>query len=201
LNDSAEEILQTAAELFATNGYRGTSLASIAERVGITAAAIYYHFRSKEDLLFSYLDRSMRDLMARSEAAQAALASPAERLHAFTSVYVTFHLELLDKLAPSSSGTYGIAQLFDGLTAANGSKMSKLFWEYIDSLRAVISDGVTQGQFRTTNVTASAFAVIGMIEHAGLWFRRQPELGIEGVAALYASHALKMLSPTTEGPR
>lgn len=43
--------MAVAAALFAERGYRATSMQEIADRVGITKAALYYHFAAKEDLL------------------------------------------------------------------------------------------------------------------------------------------------------
>src|SRR5262245_57748521 len=42
--------------MFAERGYDGTSLREIAERLGVTKAAVYYHFKSKEDILASLLE-------------------------------------------------------------------------------------------------------------------------------------------------
>ena len=42
-----------ALELFSDQGYDGTSLREIAERLGVTKAALYYHFASKEDILMA----------------------------------------------------------------------------------------------------------------------------------------------------
>ena len=73
---------------------------------------------------------------AHPEMAVAAAPSPEGRLKAFTVTFVTFQLEPLERLPAGSSATYGISQLIDGLGPANGRKMVKLFWQYIDSLRA-----------------------------------------------------------------
>jgi AcrR family transcriptional regulator len=48
---TSERIRSVAAELFAEKGYGETSLREIAERLGITKAALYYHYPSKEQLL------------------------------------------------------------------------------------------------------------------------------------------------------
>lgn len=48
-----EQIRTLALELFAERGYDGTSLREIAERLGITKAAVYYHFKTKEEILAS----------------------------------------------------------------------------------------------------------------------------------------------------
>jgi AcrR family transcriptional regulator len=48
-----DRILDTALQLFTEKGFDATSLQAIADRLGFTKAAIYYHFRSKEDILMA----------------------------------------------------------------------------------------------------------------------------------------------------
>ena len=50
-SSTRELILDVALDLFVDQGYDGTSLRQIAERLGVTKAAIYYHFEAKEDIL------------------------------------------------------------------------------------------------------------------------------------------------------
>jgi AcrR family transcriptional regulator len=52
-----------AGELFADQGYDATSLREIAERLGVTKAALYYHFRSKDEILRALLE-PMGDVLA-----------------------------------------------------------------------------------------------------------------------------------------
>ena len=52
--DTRARIQRVALELFAEQGYERTSLREIAERLGVTKAALYYHFKSKEDIVRSF---------------------------------------------------------------------------------------------------------------------------------------------------
>jgi AcrR family transcriptional regulator len=52
-SSTRERILDIALELFTEQGYERTSLRQIAERLGFSKAAIYYHFASKEDILMT----------------------------------------------------------------------------------------------------------------------------------------------------
>jgi AcrR family transcriptional regulator len=52
-SDTRQRILSVALDLFTEQGYDGTSLREIAEQLGVTKAAIYYHFESKEDILMA----------------------------------------------------------------------------------------------------------------------------------------------------
>lgn len=60
--DTRSEISAVAAELFSEQGYEQTSLREIAERLGITKAALYYHFPSKVELLSSLVEPLIEDL-------------------------------------------------------------------------------------------------------------------------------------------
>lgn len=51
--DTRSRIQAVALELFAEQGYEKTSLREIAERLGVTKAALYYHFRTKDDIVAS----------------------------------------------------------------------------------------------------------------------------------------------------
>ena len=53
--DTRKRILEIAMELFIQQGYEATSLRQIADRLGVTKAALYYHFQSKEDLLIALM--------------------------------------------------------------------------------------------------------------------------------------------------
>jgi AcrR family transcriptional regulator len=50
-----QQILETAQEMFAELGYDATSLQMIADKMGLTKAAVYYHFRAKSDILHAIM--------------------------------------------------------------------------------------------------------------------------------------------------
>lgn len=62
-----QRIQDVALELFTEHGYEKTSLREIAEHLQVTKAALYYHFRTKEDIvisIFEDLDRPLQELIA-----------------------------------------------------------------------------------------------------------------------------------------
>ncbi|MFJ9807827.1 TetR/AcrR family transcriptional regulator [Streptomyces sp. NPDC101158] len=64
--NTRQRIQDVALELFAEQGYETTSLREIAERLDVTKAALYYHFKTKEDILvsiFEDLTRPMDELI------------------------------------------------------------------------------------------------------------------------------------------
>jgi AcrR family transcriptional regulator len=60
--DTRSRLRELALQLFAEQGYEQTSLREIAERLGVTKAALYYYFRSKEDIVRSLVEDYMSAL-------------------------------------------------------------------------------------------------------------------------------------------
>jgi AcrR family transcriptional regulator len=60
--DTRRRILDVALELFVEQGYDRTSLREIAERLGFSKAALYYHYKAKDDILQSLADELIADL-------------------------------------------------------------------------------------------------------------------------------------------
>jgi AcrR family transcriptional regulator len=70
MSDTREQIRKVALELFAEQGYEKTSLREISERLGVTKAALYYHFKSKEDIvtsLFQEVEAEVDKILAWAE--------------------------------------------------------------------------------------------------------------------------------------
>jgi AcrR family transcriptional regulator len=102
-----KRILEIAAELFAKQGYTGTSIVDIAQRLGTTPAALYYHFASKLEVLDGLLADPMDHYTRLAE--QAATATPAELLAAFIDFY-----ERSYTLIPIVSADPAVRALLDG---------------------------------------------------------------------------------------
>lgn len=76
--DTRERILEVAAHLFAERGFAGTSIRDIADALGVTKAALYYHFASKDDILQAIVDLPIANVRA-VLAESADLSSPQSR--------------------------------------------------------------------------------------------------------------------------
>jgi AcrR family transcriptional regulator len=75
-----QEVLQTAAECFAQAGYRGASMRTIAEALGMRAGSLYSHFKSKQQMLEELVNSFFDELLPRQRAAFEVDAPVAERL-------------------------------------------------------------------------------------------------------------------------
>ena len=55
--NTKDKILEEALKLFAQSGYMGTSMNDIASKLGVTKAALYKHYKSKQEILDSIIDK------------------------------------------------------------------------------------------------------------------------------------------------
>jgi AcrR family transcriptional regulator len=62
--DTRERILNAALFLFVERGYAGTSVADLAKRLGMTKAALYYHFPAKADILSALVSTPLAEFEA-----------------------------------------------------------------------------------------------------------------------------------------
>ncbi|MEE1756697.1 TetR/AcrR family transcriptional regulator [Streptomyces sp. SP18CS02] len=85
--NTRQRIQDVALELFAVQGYEKTSLREIAERLEVTKAALYYHFKTKEDILISLfqdLTRPIDQLIEWAQGQPRTLATKQEVLRRYS---------------------------------------------------------------------------------------------------------------------
>jgi AcrR family transcriptional regulator len=74
-----DELIEAAVELFAANGYAGTSIRDIAKITGRSVSNVYHYFKDKESLWLAILEYSVQGMPARLRAAVEGDAGPRER--------------------------------------------------------------------------------------------------------------------------
>ncbi len=88
-------ILQSAINTMVRYGYRRTSMEDIAKEAGISRAAIYQHFRNKENVATEAVELVMEQGFEVAEAALAGLQSRNEKLRTYLSAYMIFYHRLV----------------------------------------------------------------------------------------------------------
>ncbi len=106
---SKQQIVDVARQLFSELSYRGVSMSDISARLGITKAALYYHFAGKRELYLDVLRETFAELLERLEHAQSADVSAQQLLQMITA-YLEFGVRehnllnvLAARLAPADT--------------------------------------------------------------------------------------------------
>ncbi|MDH3627421.1 MAG: TetR/AcrR family transcriptional regulator [Acidobacteriota bacterium] len=92
MNELKERIAAAAHELFTEHGPEGVSMRKIAQQVGVTAPAIYRHYKDKGELLDGIINDGLEKLQSRLAPALEA-ATPLERLRRMGDAYLDFAIE------------------------------------------------------------------------------------------------------------
>jgi AcrR family transcriptional regulator len=188
-NDTRTRIIMEAATLFQANGYGSTTMRAIAERVGITVGASYWYFASKEDLLFTYLDTAVSNILdAIRPSLEAATAE--EQLRRFVRAHVGEQLRPLNLYGPSLS----MNQLAKFLKPDQHERFQGLRREWLDILRQILRNGIAERTFRDLDVTPTAYVLSTMLDSVVVWYKPDGRLGPQEVVALYEDQVLSMVA-------
>lgn len=195
--DTYEEILQAFGKVFASNGYEGASLAEIAREVGIKTPALYYHFKSKHEIFFTYLMRVGEVISdAVFQAVQAAEDSPAEQLKAYVRAIIKVELGMHDMMPMLNALVSGSA-ISKVLTRAQMNWVKNWQRRIVKLLTDILERGKEQGEFSFENTRTAAYFIIGAFEYTVTvnWYRTENNLTDERIADQFAELALKAVTP------
>ena len=87
-----EEILQAAKELFLEQGYESTTIRRIADRVGVSAPALYLYFQDKEQMMLALCDQTFAVLIKSIAEIESTVMDSRERIRRFGEAYLNFGL-------------------------------------------------------------------------------------------------------------
>jgi TetR/AcrR family transcriptional regulator, cholesterol catabolism regulator len=183
---TASRIEESALELFFERGYKSTSMRDIAQTVGITAAALYNHYASKDQILYSMVSRLHHELEGALVAALASAGSdPRDRLAALTRAHALIHTKYRKDAHVANSEIFSLLEPGRGEIVASRERMRDLFY-------TEIAEGARREIFRVDDVLVTTFAIINMGIRIAEWFVPGGRLSAETVAATHADLALRM---------
>lgn len=189
--DSVRDALLVAAtECFYLRGYHGTSVRDITGRAGVTPAALYHHYDSKQDLLVSLVGRFMTwSIQSTEEAVLQAGDDPAERLVAAVRSHVCQHTRSSEISFVVNSEVRSLTPENRRRHVAQRDQLQRLFDE-------TVASGASSGMFRTPFPRQASRAVVTMCTAVASWYRLDGGLSPDEVCEQYAHMALGVVRAT-----
>ena len=189
-SERRDQIMRTAAELFVENGYENTSVKMISDKLKMNVAGIYYYFKNKETLLFEFLEQQILFLLERTrKAVLEAGDRPRDQLAGFVREHTLVQTEIIASSSAYSMKTLALGQTTDAYL----KRLNALEHENLDDLRRILELGQAAGEFDVPDVTATAFGVLGIVEHVNHWFRPGQRLSAADIAEMNARFALRLV--------
>jgi len=174
-----EEILDAAAAVFHQRGYQGGTLEEVGARLNITRAALYYYFRSKQDLLRALLTRAMRAGLAELETAIASSEDPQERL-------VACMVSLLELIGRERELFTIYFQENEAVMRAAGDDARRIEEAYVRRFTEVVGDALAARELHTVDAAIVARGILGMCNWTYRWLRPNAPLAPADVAVQWA---------------
>lgn len=178
--DRQRQIVDQAAELFDQSGFHSTSMDDLAVAVGIRKATIYYHFRSKDEILLRIQREFLDALFARCESRSNFELTATEAL---------FEI-MADMLEVIDSHHAHVRSFFEyHRELAEDTRM--LIAEDRDRYRSLVEDtirrGVRDGEFCISDARVTALGIFGMCNWAYQWYSKDGHMDPREIARIFWS--------------
>lgn len=184
-SDRKFHILKSAAHVFLELGYDATSMNVIAERADVTKPGLYYHFESKQDLLYAIMSYAMDVLEAVTAEAAAAATDSASRLRAMIHALAEITVEQED-------GAFTILVIDEtkALLGRHYREITERKRAYYDTVRRAIEELSAEGRLRRLDSTVATFTLLGMVLWLSKWFERDGRVSGDDVASQVTDMAM-----------
>jgi AcrR family transcriptional regulator len=159
-----QRVLAAAVELFAANGFDGTSVQEIVERAQVTKGALYHYFTSKDDLLYEIYHALLSVQLADLHRILAEGLAPAQTVRAII-------VNLIETTAARAKEAAVFAREMHRLDAAYLATIRADRRKYHQTFRALIEDGQRKGDFSSVaSADTVTLMVFGMINQLPSWY-------------------------------
>jgi len=158
-----EFIRQTAAKLFVEKGSENTTTRDISKAAGISKAAPYYYFDSKEDVLFQILNRTGAEGLKRIREIEKRQVSDKEKLAAILDLYTEYFAVYRNEMKLFVDEQKSLTPEHREILKEKQREYSRAVIKILDSLKA-------QGQIMNFDTTVTAFAFFGMVNWIYRWY-------------------------------
>ena len=177
-----QHIIDTAAKLFASRGYNGTSMADLAAAAGLTKGAFYHHFASKEALFFAVI-QSVREKWQNAVGIEVVQSQNAlEQIM----ILLTQHARLLRREPTLCLVMHGLTAEMEESNPELLAALQSVYRDMIAFIEDVIRSGQAQGQIRAdVDARLIALNIVGLLRGISC-FGLLGEMGLDCVQVIDA---------------
>ena len=183
-NNRNDALLDAAAELFATKGFRETTMRDIAKAAGMLPGSIYYHHGSKDDLLLAVYEAGVDRIIEEFNEAVAGIADPWARLGVAISTHVgaitreTPYMRVINRVLPEH-------------VPKHAASLSRLRQRYEECFRELIDKLPLAPQ---VDRSLLRLMVLGAVNHTQFWFDPNGKLTPEEIGKAFARFLIEPIA-------
>jgi AcrR family transcriptional regulator len=185
---AARRLLLAALDAFAQHGYFATTTREIAERAGMSPAAVYVHYPSKADMLAQICHRGHMEVLREIESALEPSGTPTERVRRYVMAFAGYH---------ARRNTLGRVIQYElrGLQPGSFREIAELRDRFEHLIGDELRSGIATGEFRIDNVAATGVAILSLGVDVARWYGAVSDrMTPDELASLYADLVTRMIS-------
>jgi AcrR family transcriptional regulator len=185
-------ILKLSAEIFAQNGFAGTSVRDISRATGISLSGLYYYFESKQELLYLIQNETFTFVLNRLKTRLANVAGPELRLRTLIHNHVEYFLSHRNEMKV-------LAHEEDALEEPFRKEVAAIKRRYYALARAIFEELAAEGFAPERNPRIAVLSLFGMMNWIYKWHNPGVDPAAEELSAGIADIFLRgVLSPARE---
>ena len=175
VNNRRQAIISAAIDLFYEYGYQKASVRDICRQVGLTQAAIYYHFHNKEEILFTIIELFSNQLYFTLKSCLTGHKDPVDKLRQ----------AIFEHILSIKTDRKGAKIIIEDKRFLSGD-LQKLVKEkekiVFNLYKDCLAELQNSGKLTDCDLTVATFGIIGMINWLYHWYNPDKGLSLEQVA-------------------
>lgn len=165
IENPRQRILDQAGKLFAENGYETSSLSALAMAMGMSKAAVYHYFQTKEQIYDAIILDTLSGLTDAVRQAVSQGSGARDRLKQFMSAHARYFEAHRNGFVVMLAGFSGMAN------SEFRAEAMALRDAHERQLRGIIEEGIASGEFRGVDPVTTGRAVLSLLSWMARWFK------------------------------
>lgn len=171
-NTRKDVIISKAARLFREKGYSATSMRDLAEHVGVEAASLYNHIRSKAEILQEICFKTANKFMDHITEVEASDQRSIAKIEAI----LRFHIR---QIVTHYEEVYVMDREWKHLTDPYLSNMQSQRRSYRQRIAAIIEDGIRKGDIKSIDAPTAVLIILHAVSGIESWHRSVKRISAE----------------------
>jgi AcrR family transcriptional regulator len=176
-----QEVIKTAARVFAERGFHATSMQDLIAATRLTAGGLYHYIGSKDQLLVRICDQLMEPLLEQVRTIVASTEDPGIQLREIVRVWMAHVERNRDHMKVFQQERHVLEHGPQWRAVRRQRK------EFEQLLAYVLQRGERDGAFQFADRDLALRALLGMVNHTAQWYRPHGRLSAEDIADGYVS--------------
>ncbi|MBC3847493.1 TetR/AcrR family transcriptional regulator [Winogradskyella echinorum] len=169
-----EEIVRVAAKLFKEKGYSAVTMRDLAKAMGIKAASLYNHIKSKQDILKTIIISLAEEFTEGMQQIQASNENCIDKLNKIIELHVKI----------SSQNIYGMASLNNDWMHLEEKLdyYQKLRSDYENDFRSILNAGIASGEIVNVKPDVMMFSILTTLRSLYIWIPKKEDINLNDLS-------------------